>query len=231
MISPKQSDTELQFGLSFLGNAVVFTEYISIPKNSIKCVGWRTDFFIFVKKLSPCRRYISMSRVSSSYHWSHYYHYFSSRSIMRCIFDFLNREIGIFIIFVNILSVGTRPKHMQRNWYMLFFHLNFWKFWEFWFKGTENMHLWGRSCTLNPLYVGVPFKEINLPFWNVSRRYVDPTFSNLLLVGNPNFSWQSQKLIWWISWTFWSTNKVSSWFMFNGEGADNWQGFQSTKGI
>ena len=63
-------------------------------------------------------------------------------------------------------------------------------------KALKNMYLCDRSCTYNSPSVSVPLEETKLPFWNVRRRYIDSTFSNLLLIGDHHFSRGSEILNW-----------------------------------
>ena len=45
----------------------IYTEYTSIRKNYSFCVGWGTDFFIFIKNPNTCNRYIKKSLGKSIY--------------------------------------------------------------------------------------------------------------------------------------------------------------------
>ena len=85
---------------------VIFTEFIFMPKNSINFVGWRTIFFIFIKNCRLSRWYSNVSCASIISSFENEIIKVPFTDVMRHTFSLLNKEMGIFIVFV-IIPLST----------------------------------------------------------------------------------------------------------------------------
>ena len=126
---------------------IMFTEFITNPKNSISFPGVSCDYFKFITKPDFCNRKINVSfacEISFNV-WTITSMSFKNIIILTLIL--LNKAIGIIGSFVKIRRAGPRPKHEQRDSYTFPSHWRRIYFFELLFRGMPKSIFIKKLCS------------------------------------------------------------------------------------